>query len=126
MKLIIGGAFQGKQEYAEKQYSVKTWIDGRSCAFEELFLCDGIHHFHEYIKRKLKEESSLENLAEELVMRNPLIVIVTNELGYGVVPMEAFDRNYRETTGRICCKLAEQAEEVVRVICGIGTVIKHA
>ncbi|MCI9019059.1 MAG: cobinamide kinase, partial [Lachnospiraceae bacterium] len=52
-------------------------------------------------------------------------VIVVNELGSGVVPIDAFDRNYRETTGRICCELAKKAREVHRVVCGIGMVIKH-
>ena len=33
------------------------------------------------------------------MQKNPDIVLVSNELGYGVVPIDAFDRNYRETTG---------------------------
>ena len=49
---------------------------------------------------------------------------MTNELGYGVVPVDAFDRLWREKTGRICTELAGKAEEVHRVVCGIGMVIK--
>ena len=69
-------------------------------------------------------EEAVRKLADELKEKNPEIVIVTNELGYGVVPVSAFDRRYREDTGRICCKLAAEAEEVWRVYCGIGTCIK--
>ena len=50
---------------------------------------------------------------------------MTNELGYGVVPTDSFDRAYREKTGRVCCRIAKEADEVHRVVCGIGTVIKH-
>ncbi|MGI6011061.1 MAG: bifunctional adenosylcobinamide kinase/adenosylcobinamide-phosphate guanylyltransferase [Ruminococcus sp.] len=124
MKLIIGGAFQGKTEYARQRYGIQRWADGRDCLKDEIYQEEGIHHFHEYIKRMLKEGQDISEMAEKLREKNPEAVIVTNELGYGVVPIEAFDRKYRETTGRVCTKLAEYSSEVVRVVCGIGQVIK--
>lgn len=63
-------------------------------------------------------------LGEELIRRNPSLVVVTNELGYGVVPIEAFDREYRERTGRVCTVLAAASDEVYRVVCGVGVRIK--
>ena len=63
--------------------------------------------------------------SREKGQKNPDLILVTNELGYGVVPVDRFDREYREKTGRVCCEIAKQATEVHRVICGIGTVIKH-
>ena len=63
-------------------------------------------------------------LIQRLAKENPDVVIVTNELGYGVVPVDAFDRKYRETTGRVCTQAACQADTVIRVVCGIGQVIK--
>ena len=68
----------------------------------------------------------LEGLPQELLERNPQVCILTNEVGYGVVPVEAFDRKYREMVGRVCEQLAARSEEVHRVVCGIGMVIKHA
>ena len=50
--------------------------------------------------------------------------IVSTELGYGIVPIDAFDRLYREKVGRILCKAVEQAEEVYRVVAGIPVCIK--
>ena len=38
--------------------------------------------------------------------------------------MDTFEREYREQTGRILIELAKEAEEVIRVICGIGQKIK--
>ena len=40
------------------------------------------------------------------------------------MPVDAFDRKYREAVGRVCTKLAAYSHKVTRVICGIGTVIK--
>lgn len=126
MKLVIGGAYQGKLAYASEKYCITSWADGSSCDFEEIFRCGGIHHFHEYIRRALKEEREVSALTHRLKEENREIVIVTNELGYGIVPMDAFDRRFREIHGRLCCELAGEAEEVSRVICGIGMVIRHA
>ncbi len=124
MIMVIGGAHQGKHEYAKEMYSDIEWIDGKKCKEQEIFKCEGIYGFHEYIAGRMREGADLDGFPERLYVKNPDIVIVTNEIGYGIVPADAFQREYRETTGRICTKLAARAEEVHRVICGIGTRIK--
>lgn len=128
MKLIIGGAFQGKKAYAIQHFglSQQEMADGANASYEDIFSCRCLYHFHEWIGKRLKEGRELTNLAAELEERNPELVLVSNELGYGVVPIDAFDRTYRETTGRVCTKIAEKASQVVRVVCGIGMVIKDA
>ena len=60
----------------------------------------------------------------EFVEKYPNCVIISDEVGNGIVPIEAFEREYRERTGRILVELAKKAEEVERVICGIGQKIK--
>ena len=127
MKLVVGGAFQGKFNFVKKQFpDVKEWLDGYTCSRSEIFACKGMVHFHDFIKRELKEGRSTEGLAEEIIEKNPDIIIVSNELGYGVVPVDPFDRKYREATGRICTRIAAKSSQVIRVVCGIGTVIKNA
>ena len=49
---------------------------------------------------------------------------ISTEIGYGVVPMDKGDREWRETVGRTCCYIAKKADEVVRVVCGVGNRIK--
>ena len=61
-----------------------------------------------------------EQLLEELLAGPKNRVLVTDEIGCGIVPAEAFERLYREETGRLCCRIAGEAEEVWRVCCGIG------
>lgn len=52
------------------------------------------------------------------------LIIISNEVGYGLVPVEAFEREYRETVGRVNCFFAGEAEQVIRVVSGIGKRIK--
>ncbi|UOO38763.1 bifunctional adenosylcobinamide kinase/adenosylcobinamide-phosphate guanylyltransferase [Oscillospiraceae bacterium CM] len=51
-------------------------------------------------------------------------VVICNEVGSGIVPVDRAERFAREATGRLCVELASQAEKVVRVCCGIPAVIK--
>lgn len=124
MIMIIGGAYQGKTAYAQEKYKYVSWADGASCTEEELFACQGVLHFQKYIRRILKEGQSTEALFKKLTENNKDIVIVTDEIGYGIVPIDAFERKYREETGRLCTKLAGFSKEVYRVVCGIATRIK--
>lgn len=51
-------------------------------------------------------------------------VVICDEIGCGLVPVDAGERARRERVGRLCVELAADAERVVRVICGIGTILK--
>ncbi|MCC8106707.1 MAG: bifunctional adenosylcobinamide kinase/adenosylcobinamide-phosphate guanylyltransferase, partial [Clostridiales bacterium] len=64
--------------------------------------------------------------ADWIYHKNPDLIIVSTELGYGIVPMEPNDRLWRETVGRVCTSLASKSDEVVRVVCGLGTWLKKA
>ena len=124
MEMFIGGAYQGQKEYAEEKYPHISWVEGNTCSKEDLFLAEGVLDFHNFIKKAIEKGEVLEGLAEEMIEKNPHIILVLDEVGYGVVPMDAIEREYRESVGRICIKLAEFAEHVHRVVCGIGMVIK--
>lgn len=126
MILIVGGGFQGKKKFAEELSGIgrEQFADGSNCAFEDIFEKKAVCHFHELIGRMLRDGYDTSGLVERILEKNRDIVIVSNELGYGVVPMERFDRLYRETVGRICTQAAAEAKAVYRVVCGIGVRIK--
>ena len=67
----------------------------------------------------------MNDLAEKLIHGNPAVILVTDEIGYGIVPVDRMEREYREQTGRVCTELAAYSEKVYRVMCGIGQVIKE-
>ena len=53
------------------------------------------------------------------------MVLVSEEVGYGIVPADAFERQYREAVGRVCTELVGKSSKVTRVVCGIGMVLKN-
>ena len=126
MKMIIGGAFQGKASLVQKIYPDLVWINGAEADWEDIVSAQGILGFHEFIRKEMKAGNDVSELAERMIRDNPDVILVSDEVGYGVVPIDAFDRAYREAVGRICTKLAAYSSHVTRVVCGIGTVIKNA
>ena len=70
------------------------------------------------------DEEQREDVKKTLQKIHPDCILICDEIGNGIVPMEAEERIYRERTGRILEQLAAQADEVVRVVCGIGQKIK--
>ena len=52
------------------------------------------------------------------------IVVVSNEVGHGIVPENALARQFREMQGRLNVALAEQAGTVVQVTAGLPLVLK--
>lgn len=60
----------------------------------------------------------------ERIKEGETLAFTMDEMGCGVVPMTYRERAYREIVGRIGCRLAEEADEVYRVVCGIAVKIK--
>lgn len=129
MELFIGGSFQGKTRYAKEKFPDYVIYD--EVNFKGLSeLAPGkkviLNHFHLCVKALL-EERTQEEIAlwmEELLERFPDMLLISDEVGSGIVPMEKAERQFREVTGRLLCDVAKRAERVVRFVCGIPTQIK--
>lgn len=52
------------------------------------------------------------------------LIVVSNEVGMGVVPPDPLDRAFRDALGRLNQLVARKADEVVLVCCGIPVRIK--
>ncbi|MEG1972344.1 MAG: bifunctional adenosylcobinamide kinase/adenosylcobinamide-phosphate guanylyltransferase [Oscillospiraceae bacterium] len=112
MILIIGGRFSGKKEYAKENFSVCDNDFSQNLESEKPVIW-GIENFNGEISDEL-----LEKLANKKIL-------IASETGCGVVPMLKEEREQRERTGQLLQALAKRAKKVVRVFCGIGTVIKE-
>ena len=133
MKLIIGGYAQGKLNYAVTKYNVAEdhVFESALPANEELEKInpDGstvliVTSLHKWIRKRIKEGGRPEEEISSFVKKNANAIIICDEIGNGIVPMDPFERVYRERCGRILVKLASDAEEVERVVCGIAQKIK--
>lgn len=132
MKLVIGGRAQGKLNYVLQHMTDENYqiYDGVFPDEGELFNLSKknewliVNHFHNWVNKELKENRNPEEELEAFLKKGVRFVIISDEIGNGIVPVDAFERDYRERTGRMLITLASQADEVVRVLCGIGQKIK--
>ena len=132
MKLVIGGRAQGKLNYVLQHMTDENYqiYDGVFPDEGELFNLTKknewliVNHFHKWVNKELKENRNPEEEMEAFLKKGVRFVVISDEIGNGIVPVDAFERDYRERTGRMLITLASQADEVVRVICGIGQKIK--
>ena len=123
-QIIIGGAFQGKTQYATKIYPGLELTDGFNCPLDEIENCVTVNKFHSFTRRWLLEGRTKEALLTMLENNRNLQLLISDEIGYGLVPIDDFEREYREFHGRVMTELAEKADCVERVVCGIPQRIK--
>ena len=108
MELIIGGAFQGKLEYAVKRYGL---TDEDVCD-----LALGVPVPGKRCYRHLEALSRREDVTPYLPLFRDAVV--------GIVPMDGQERAWRERHGVLVQRLAREAEHVTRVLCGLTEVLK--
>ena len=107
MIFITGPLYSGKRAYAQKLLGC---------------LADALAERAVWDVQDLAEDGrNLEALAAELSRWE---VVIATEIGGGVVPVDPAERARREAAGRLSCLLAERAETVVRVFCGLPSVLK--
>lgn len=124
MRLIIGGAYQGKLEFAMEEYGKTIVADGRVCSIEDTFFCEILDGFETFIRRNFNTLDESTAYLGMLSVRNPDVIIISTEVGNGIVPVDKSERDYRELIGRVCCEISKRAQTVERVFCGLGVFLK--
>ncbi len=128
MILIIGGAYQGKLDYAKEEYGltdadVFTCEEGSTAVgFDEKI----VDHFERYILALIKAGQVPERAVGMQLRANRYKgrIVICDDISQGIVPMDKTERAWREGVGRTMVKVAQQADKVVRVFCGIPVVLK--
>lgn len=124
MKLVIGGYAQGKLDYVLEKYQLENdqvWDGQLPEEIQKIPVV--VYNLQHWVREKVQKEESLDDIWIFLD-KHPDVILICNEIGNGVVPMDALERAYRECTGRLLIKLANRAESVERVVCGIGQKLK--
>lgn len=126
MRLVIGGAYQGKTAFVMKKYGLSALDigDGDIIDIWEFSKFRCVKNFHLFVKKILDKGEDPVFVTKKIISENPHIIIIMNEIGDGIIPMEKSERIWREQTGTVGCILAESAESVERIVCGICTKIK--
>jgi len=62
---------------------------------------------------------------EECAVRNGVVIMVTNEVGLGIVPENILARRYRDLVGRCNQEIGALADKVILVTCGIPITVKE-
>ena len=87
-----------------------------------------INHFH-LIIRNINDQGTalswIHQIKDLCVQNNMELIVICDELGCGIVPADYEERRWRENTGRILCSLAQESDQVVRILCGIAQVIRN-
>ena len=122
MIMITGGAFQGKRSFAVQRFGIdiSEILDGGSCGLSEIPEARCVANYEQTVKRLISAGIDVTAFTEKLGCG----IVIMNETGCGIIPLEKSEREWREMTGRAGCIIAERSETVYRVCCGIPTVIK--
>ncbi len=69
-------------------------------------------------------DKEADQLADALVQHAGPVVLITNEVGSGIVPDNALARRFRDAQGRLNQRMAALADRVVLVVAGLPLVVK--
>ena len=137
MELLIGGCFQGKLDYAKKKWEDRhisitehNIVDGSYLAAlgqgqidREIKIIDRLHLLVRACEKEDRGEEIF-SVLEAILLSIPDIVLIGDEVGLGIVPVDRQECQYREAVGRMLCFLAGRAERVERIIAGMPVRIK--
>lgn len=110
MIFVTGPKFSGKREYIKSALNLS----------DEEFAERAVWNVEELVCEKAV---TLEAIADELALKE---IVIADEIGCGLVPLDASEREKRERAGRLACMLAERADTVIRVVCGCPQILRGA
>ena len=114
MKLIIGGAYQGKLTWAVEQFGLAP---DTLCDLAQGFQPGKRCYYHLEALTRTGGAVSPDRFPEDAI-------VISREVGSGVVPMDAAERAWRERHGALLQQLSRRSETVIRIFCGLPQQLK--
>ena len=120
MILIIGGAYQGKLDFAKSMFGI-TDADVHTCSADEIdFTKSCIDKIEEFTYAHPDPVNYFLTHREE--WRSSILIL--QDIFCGVVPMGAENRVWRQKTGQLAQYLSREATQVSRIFCGLERRLK--
>ena len=125
MHLIIGGAYQGKLDYAKEHFGIEG-SEVFNCSEKTgiVFGARCLNRLEEFTLWCVRNDREPVSLFRENRAAWADSVLICCDIFCGVVPMGADMRAWREETGRLCAYLSAEAETVTRMFCGLPQKLK--
>lgn len=124
MKLIIGGAYQGKRDFAVSAFGLAD-ADIYTCTGMEVdFSCRCIDKLEEFTLACVRAGVEPADWFRAHRQEWEHSILICQDIFCGVVPMDAELREWRQATGRLCQYLSREAEQVSRIFCGLEQRLK--
>ena len=126
MNLIIGGAYQGKLDYARETYHIQE-NDIVHCRETDSYIdfsktC--VDHIEEFVLSCVRSGQDPVAYFKQHWEDWRQSVLICNDLSCGVVPLDPVMRKWRNETGRLCQFLSREASSVSRIFCGLEQKLK--
>ncbi len=126
MVLIIGGAYQGKLDYAKEEFKIKD---------EEIFFCNNENTNIDFNKKIIANIDKfvlamIKNKKEPIIYIRDNIekfkdkIITCEDISCGIVPIDYEMRLLRDSIGHCLSILSKNSDKVVRLFCGIPMELK--
>ena len=120
MVLIIGGAYQGKLDFAKDTFGI-TDADVHTCGSKEIdFSKQCIYKIEEFTLHHPDPVNYFKASRES--WQDSILII--QDIFCGVVPMDPEIRLWRQKTGRLAQYLSKEASQVSRIFCGLEQRLK--
>ena len=127
MILIIGGAYQGKLDYAKTLSAYKgAVLDGAMADKKSFIAAACVNHLHLFVKNSLQSGSTAAQINDFVLSNSADKIIICDDICGGIIPIDKFETLWRETTGRLLCELTKRADVVIRMQSALPQVLKGA
>jgi len=126
MILIFGGVYQGKLNYALERFGI-TENDVGYCTGEDIMYPEDkkiIYEIDKWILSLIHANKDVLGGVKRFIEDNGDSIVICNDISCGVVPMDPIMRKWRESVGKSLGMLAQNADEVIRLYCGIPSKLK--
>ena len=120
MILIIGGAYQGKLNFAKEAFSIPD-TEVYACTSGEIDFSKRCIYKIEDFAYAHQDPIAYFQANKELWQNS---VLILQDIFCGVVPMGAENRAWRQRTGRLAQYLSKEATQVSRIFCGLEQRLK--